>query len=252
MCLHSQREFPLSLAYSFCFFRRVLLLSKVQVIHLCVTSSVEYTSVTAMIFRISFSDVFHFTLNVRKGPLIPEGFVLETPPKHKPTSLQRQPGSPTSHSILPSISQSPVFQFASPVSETPSGSTETLVNIIVQPVHLKPILILHPSATAHEGLQTRRISFADSGIAPCSRTPTDAISMGQVTQVVCKPSMTTEETLGQGDNLRENMLDVGKKARRKSLRIRQTMSLLVPRAYCGKARRFSVPTSVDPGAMKQK
>ncbi|OAX33107.1 hypothetical protein K503DRAFT_775966 [Rhizopogon vinicolor AM-OR11-026] len=204
----------------------------VQVIHL---SSVAYISVTAMIFRISFSDVFNF---IRKGPLIPEGFVLETPPEYKPTPLQRQPESPISHSTLPTISQSPVSPLAYPISETPSGhvilighdSTETLVNVVVQPVHPKPILIL--DAFAHERRQTRRISFVDSAIMSRSTTPTDAISVGQ-------PSVATGETFGQAEDLRD-VSEVEKKSRRKSI-VRSMSLRLTPHAYRRKARRSSVP-----------
>jgi hypothetical protein len=41
-----------------------------------------------MSFWISFSDILYFTRNARKTPLIPEGFVLETPPEHKGTAIR--------------------------------------------------------------------------------------------------------------------------------------------------------------------
>jgi len=199
---------------------------------------------------ISFPDVLRFALNARKGPLIPEGFILETLPE-KPTPLRHElksRQSPAFRSPPPSpiTSQPPESLFTSPVSQTPSGSvtmtrndsTETLVDIIVQPAHLKSILILH--TPAHEVRQTRRISFADTAIMPCPGTPTTVASMGQV----------AEETLGQGEDLMESLprasslptqtvAEARKTSRRKS--IMRTMSLLAPPVYRGKAWRLSVP-----------
>jgi hypothetical protein len=187
-----------------------------------------------MIFRISFSDVFHFTLNARKGPLIPEGFVLETPPERRPTSLRRHSVPPSFPSTLPTIVQSPTSPLVFAVPETLSGpvmvigndSTETLVNIVPQPVYPKPILILN--ASAHERRQTRRISFADS-VTSRSVTPTNGISVGQV---LCEPPAAVGETQRQSEDIKESVPEVGKESRRKS--IRRVMSMLAPRAYRGK------------------
>jgi len=195
-----------------------------------------------MIFRISFSDVFHFTLNARKGPLIPDGFVLETPPERRPTPLRRLSVSPSFPLTLPTIPQSPTSPLVFAVSESLSGpvmmkgndSTETLVNTIAQPVHPKPILIL--DASAHERRQTRRISFADSVTTSRSVTPTNGISVGHVP---CEPSAAAGEAQQQCEDIKENVPEVGKESRRKS--IRRAMSLLAPRAYRGKVHRFSVP-----------
>jgi len=195
-----------------------------------------------MIFRISFSDVFHFTLNARKGPLVPEGFVLETPPECRPAPLRRHSVSPSFHSTLPAISQSPTSPLMFAISETLSGpvtvigndSTQTLVNIVAQSAHPKSILIL--DASAHERRQTRRISFADSASASRSVTPTNDISVGQVP---CEPSTPAGETQRQSEDIKENVPEVGKTSRRRS--IRHAMSMLAPRAYRGKAHRFSVP-----------
>lgn len=187
-----------------------------------------------MIFRVSFS-VFYFTLHARKRSLIPEGFVLETSTERTPTPLQRQPESPTFHSTLPAISQSPAFSFASPISEIPSGpvvligndSTETLVNVAAQPFHPKPILILNPPA--HVDRQTRRISFADSV------TPSNVTS---VNQIPCQPSTAAGGTLRHIENTREDVPEAGKISRRKS--IVRTMSLLAPKGvYRRRARRSS-------------
>jgi len=195
-----------------------------------------------MIFRISFSDVFHFTLNARKGPLIPDGFVLETPPERRPIPPRRLSVSPSFPLTLPAIPQSPTSPLVFAVSESLSGpvmmkendSTETLVNTIAQPMHPKPILIL--DASAHERRQTRRISFADSVTTSRSVTPTNGINVGHVP---CEPSAAAGEAQQQCEDIKENVHEVGKKSRKKS--IRRAMSLLAPRAYRGKVHRFSVP-----------
>ena len=193
-----------------------------------------------MIFRVSFS-VFYFILHARKRSIVPEGFVVETPSERTPTPLQRQPESPTFHSTLPTIFQSPPLSLASPVSETPSrpvvlignDSTETLVNVVAQPFHPKPILILNPSA--HVDRQTRRISFADSVTTPCSVTP---INVTSVDHIPCQPSAAAGGTLRHIENTRENVPEAGKISRRKSFV--RTMSLLAPKGvYRRRAHRSS-------------
>ncbi|KAG0701995.1 hypothetical protein DFH29DRAFT_999763 [Suillus ampliporus] len=195
-----------------------------------------------MVFRISFSDVLYFTRNARKGPLIPEGFVLETPPEYKHTPLHLKLESPTFCSILPTIPQSPILPPASPVPDTLLGpviligndSTETLVDVVPQPVFPTPILQLHPRT--HEYLPTRRISFAVCAIPERPVKPSNVIDVGEVPS---KPSAAAREIHEQGQYFRENVPELEKKSRRKS--IVRTMSFLAPRRSRTKAHRFSVP-----------
>ncbi|KAG2131603.1 uncharacterized protein EDB93DRAFT_1108068 [Suillus bovinus] len=187
---------------------------------------------TTMTFRISFSDLLFFTRNARKAPLIPEGFVLEKPLERKATSIQLKPESPTFPSALPTTSQSPVPLPASPTPETPlmpvfsigNPSTETLVNVVSQPGSPTPILQLYPPA--NEAVQTRRISFADCATPSRSVKPVNVIDVGQVSY---KPSAAAAETHEQAKAFREDVPDMEKKSKRKSI-MRST-----------KAHRFSVP-----------
>ncbi|KAG1798554.1 uncharacterized protein HD556DRAFT_1440259 [Suillus plorans] len=193
---------------------------------------------------ISFSDIFYFTRNARKAPLIPEGFVLETPLECKTTTaaIQLKPESPTSRSTLPTISQSPEPLPASSTPQTPlepvifigNNSTETLVNVVSKPGFPTSILQLYPSA--NEAAHTRRISFADCATPSRPVKPVNVIDMGQVSY---KPSAAAVETPEQAKPLREDVPDTEKKLKRKS--IMRSMSLLGPRASGTKARRFSVP-----------
>ncbi|KAG2135164.1 hypothetical protein DEU56DRAFT_808356 [Suillus clintonianus] len=195
-----------------------------------------------MSFWISFSNVLYFTRNARKTPLIPEGFVLETPPEHNPTPLQFKPESPTFRSTLPTIPQSPATSSASLVPETSLGpviligndSTETLVDVVTQPVFPISILQLHPPAK--EAQQTRRISFAVCATPPHPVRPVNVIDVGQVPS---KPSAATAETHEQAEHFREDVPDTEKKTKRKS--IVRSMSFLGPRTSRTKARRLSVP-----------
>jgi hypothetical protein len=196
-----------------------------------------------MSFWISFSDILHFTRNARKAPLIPEGFVLETPPEREATVIQLKPESPTSCSTLPTISQSSVPSLASFVPETVLGpvilignnSTQTLVNVVSKPGSPTPILQLHPPAK--EAVETRRISFAD---CPTPSRPVEPVNVMDVGQVPPKPSVATAaETPEQAKPFRENVPILEKKSKRKSGMRR--MSLLAPRTSGTKAHRFSVP-----------
>ncbi|KAG1727553.1 uncharacterized protein EDB91DRAFT_1252238 [Suillus paluster] len=195
-----------------------------------------------MIFWISFSNVLHFTRHERRGHLIPEGFVLETPPERKPTPLQFTPESPTFYSIPPIIPQSPMLPPASlgldttlgPVILIGNDSTETLVNVITQPVFPTPILQHHPRT--HETLPTRRISFAVCATPERSVKPPSVID---VDQVPCKPCAAAGETSEQGEYFKENVPEVEKISRRKS--IARALSLRGSRTSRTKAHRFSVP-----------
>lgn len=199
--------------------------------------------VTAMSFWVSFSDVLYFTRNsARKAPLIPEGFVLETPPARKPTPLQLKPESPTFRSTLPTISQSPVLSPTSLVPETPLGpviligndSTETLVDVVAKPGSPTPILQLHPPA--NEAMQTRRISFA---VCATPSRPVKPVNIIDVGQVPSKPSAVAAEIPEQANHFKENVPNMEKKSKRK--RIVRSMSFLAPRISGTKAHRFSVP-----------
>lgn len=195
-----------------------------------------------MSFRISFSDLLYFTRNARKAPLIPEGFVLETPPERKAVEIQLKPEPPIFRSTLPTISQSPVSSPASSILEIPLGpviltgdnSTETLVNVISKPGFPPPILQLYPSA--NKPVQTRRISFADC-IMP-SR-PVEPVNVVDVGQVPSKPSAAAAETPEQAKPFREDVPNMEKTSKRKS--IVRSMSLLASRTSGAKAHRFSVP-----------
>ncbi|KAG2072937.1 hypothetical protein BDR04DRAFT_1095724 [Suillus decipiens] len=195
-----------------------------------------------MSFRISLSNILYFTRNTKKASLIPEGFVLETPPEPKAMEVQFKPESPTFRSTLPTIFQSPVPSPASSILETPMGpiistgndSTETLVNVASKPGCPTPILRLYP--LANEALHMRHISFADC-VAP-SR-PVEPLNVTDMAQVPSKPSAAAADTPEQTKPLRENAPDVEKKSKRKS--IMRSMSLRTPRTSGTKARRFSIP-----------
>lgn len=169
-----------------------------------------------MSFWISFSDILYFTRNARKTPLIPEGFVLETPPEHKVSS--------------------PVSSVQGPVILIGNNSTDTLVNITVtKPGSPPPILQLHPPA--NEAVQTRRISFAD---CPTPSRPVAPVNVIDVGQVPPKPSVATASAAEtQAKSLREFVPNLEKRSQRKSWMRR--MSLLAPRTSGTKAHRFSVP-----------
>lgn len=196
---------------------------------------------TTMSFWMSFSDALYFTRIARKAPLIPEGFVLETPPERKAMEIQLKPESPTFSSTLPTIPQSPVPSPTSSVLEIPLGpvilignnSTETLVSVVSKPESLTPIPQLHPPA--NEAVQTRRISFADCATPSRPVEPVNVIDVGQVPP---KPSVAAAETPEQTQPFRENVLNMEKKSKRKSI---VRMSLPAPRTSGTKAHRFSVP-----------
>lgn len=195
-----------------------------------------------MSFWISFSDILYFTRNARKTqtPLIPEGFVLETPPERKATVIQLKPEPPTFCSTPPTISQSPVPSPTSSAPETPLGpviligdnSTETLVNIVSKSGSPTPILQLYPPAS--KVMQTRRISFADCPTPPRPVEPVNVIDVGQV-----PPKPSAVETPERAKPFRENVPKTEKKSKRRT--IMQSMSLLAPRTSSTKAHRFSVP-----------
>lgn len=166
-----------------------------------------------MSFWISFSDILYFTRNARKTPLIPEGFVLETPPEHKVSS--------------------PVSSVQGPVILIGNNSTDTLVNIVSKPGSPPPILQLYPPA--NEVVETRRISFADCPIPSRPVAPVNVIDVGQVPP---KPSVVTAAET-QAKPFREFVPNVEKRSRRKSWM--RSMSLLAPRTSGTKAHRFSVP-----------
>ncbi|KAG2367092.1 hypothetical protein BDR07DRAFT_1394273 [Suillus spraguei] len=195
-----------------------------------------------MSFWISFSNILYFTRNTRKAQLIPEGFVLETPPERKAMEVQFKPESPTFRSTLPAIFQSPLPSPASSITEIPLGpvistgndSTETLVNVASKPGSLTPILQLYP--LANEALHMRHISFADY-VAPSH--PVDPPNVTDMAQVPSKPSAVAADAPEQTKPLRENVPNMEKKSKRKS--IMRSMSLLAPRASGTKARRVSVP-----------
>ncbi|KAG2099599.1 uncharacterized protein F5147DRAFT_336227 [Suillus discolor] len=198
---------------------------------------------TTMSSWISFSDIFYFTRNARKAPLIPEGFVLETPLERKPTTaIQLKPESPTSRSTLPTISKSTIPLPASSNPQTPpepvifigNNSTETLVNVVSKPGFPTSILQLYPSV--NEAAHTRRISFAECATPSRPVKPVNVIDMDQVSS---KPPAAAVETPEQAKPLREDVPDTEKKLKRKS--IMRSMSLLAPRAPGTKTRRFSVP-----------
>lgn len=168
-----------------------------------------------MSFWITFSDILYFTRNARKTPLIPEGFVLETPPEHK----------------VPS----PASSIQGPVILLGNNSTETLVNIVSKPGSPTPILQLHPPA--NEAVQTRRISFAD---CPTPSRPVAPVNVIDIAQVPPKPSVATAaETPEQAKPFREIVSNLETKSKRKSWM--RSMSLLAPRTSGTKAHRFSVP-----------
>lgn len=192
-----------------------------------------------MSFRISFSDLLYFTRNARKAPLIPEGFVLETPPERKPAEIQLKP---TFCSPLPTISQSLVPSPASSILETPLGSvistgnnsTETLVNVVSKPGFPPPILQLYPPA--NKPVHTRRISFADCVMPSRTVEPLNVVDVGQVPS---KPPAAAAETPEQVKPYREDVPNMEKTSKRKS--IVRSMSLLARRTSGTKAQRFSVP-----------
>lgn len=195
-----------------------------------------------MSFRFSFSDILYFTRNARKAPLIPEGFVLETPPERKATEIPFKPESSTSRSTLPTISQSLVSSPASSILEVPLGpvtltgsdSMETLVNVVSKPGFPPPILQLYPPANG--ATHTRRISFADYATPP---RPVEPVNVIDVSRVPSKPSAAAAETPEQAKPSRENVPNVEKKTKRRS--IVRSISLLAPRTSGTKAHRFSVP-----------
>lgn len=82
----------------------------------------------------------------------------------------------------------------------------------------------------------RHISFADC-VAP-SR-PVEPLNVTDMAQVPSKPSAAAADTPEQTKLLRENVPDVEKKLKRKS--IMRSMSLRTPRTSGTKARRFSIP-----------
>ncbi|KAG1854477.1 hypothetical protein DFJ58DRAFT_727910 [Suillus subalutaceus] len=197
-----------------------------------------------MSFRISFSDLFYFTRNARKAPLIPEGFVLETPPERKAAEIQLKPEPPTFPSILPTTSQSPEPSPASsvleislaPVISTENNSTETLVNVVSKAGFPPPILQLYPPA--NKAGHTRRISFADCVMPSRPAEPLDVVDVGG-RQVPSKPSAAAAETPEQAKPFIGDVPNVEKTSKRKS--IVRSISLLARRASGTKAHRFSVP-----------
>ncbi|KAG2367098.1 hypothetical protein BDR07DRAFT_1394347 [Suillus spraguei] len=197
--------------------------------------------VTTMSLWISISNILYSTRNTRKAPLIPEGFVLETPPELKATVVQLKSESPTFHSTLPTISQSPVPSPASSILDIPLGpvistgndSTETLVNVASKPGSPTSILQLYP--LVNEAMQMRHVSFADC-VAPLR--PVEPLDVTDMAQVLSNPSAAAAGTPERAKPLRENVPNMEKKSKRK--RILWRMSLLAPRTSGTKARRFSV------------